>query len=70
LTISYDRLLEVYFEYPDFSYYFLRLSSERLIQNTARLEGIIEQYRAQLEEAALRSPDVKEAAPAGHGNSL
>jgi Cyclic nucleotide-binding domain len=53
LTISYDRLLEVYFEYPDFGYYFLRLSSERLIQNTARLEGIIEQYRAQLEEAGV-----------------
>jgi Cyclic nucleotide-binding domain len=70
LTISYDRLLEVYFEYPDFGYYFLRLSSERLIQNTARLEGIIEQYRAQLAEAASRSPDVNEAAPAGRGNAF
>ena len=32
LTISYDRLLEVYFGYPDFGYYFLRLSSERLFK--------------------------------------
>ena len=27
LTISYDRLLEVYFGYPDFGYYFLHLAS-------------------------------------------
>ena len=52
LTISYDRLLEVYFEYPDFGYYFLRLSSDRLLQNNARLEGIIEQYKVKLQAAA------------------
>ena len=51
LTISYDRLLEVYFEYPDFGYYFLRLSSDRLLQNNARLEGIIEQYKVKLQAA-------------------
>jgi len=50
MTISYDRLLEVYFEYPDFGYYFLRLSSERLLQNIARLEATIEQYKTQLTE--------------------
>ena len=44
LTISYDRLLEVYFGYPDFGYYFLRLAADRLLQNNARLEGTIEQY--------------------------
>jgi hypothetical protein len=52
LTISYDRLLEVYFEYPDFGYYFLRLSSDRLLQNNARLEGIVEQYKVKLQAAA------------------
>jgi len=52
LTISYDRLLEVYFEYPDFGYYFLRLSSERLLQNNARLEGIVEQYRLKQQATA------------------
>ena len=51
LTISYDRLLEVYFEYPDFGYYFLRLSADRLLQNNARLEGVIEQYKARLQAA-------------------
>ena len=48
MTISYDRLLEVYFAYPDFGYFFLRLSSERLLQNIARLEGTVEQYKTQL----------------------
>ena len=51
LTISYDRLLEVYFGYPDFGYYFLRLASDRLLQNNARLEGTIEQYKAKLQAA-------------------
>jgi CRP-like cAMP-binding protein len=46
LTVTYDRLLEIYFENPEFGYYFLRLASDRLIQNIARLEGIIEQNKA------------------------
>ncbi len=59
MTISYDRLLEVYFAYPDFGYYFLRLSSERLLQNIARLETTVEQYKTQLAElqaAAAANP--------------
>jgi len=49
LTISYDRLMEVYFEYPDFAYYFLRLSSDRLMQNNRRLEAMVEEYKSKLE---------------------
>jgi Cyclic nucleotide-binding domain len=45
LTISYDRLLELYFQNPQFGYYFLVLTSQRLLQNIARLEGIIEQNK-------------------------
>ena len=45
LTMTYDRLLEIYFQNPEFGYYFLRLTSERLLQNIARLEKIIEQSR-------------------------
>src|SRR5580704_13298402 len=52
LTITYERLLEIYFQNPEFGYYFLRLASDRLIQNIARLEGIIDQNKAQLEAAA------------------
>jgi hypothetical protein len=54
LTISYDKLLELYFQNPEFGYYFLRLTSERLLQNIARLEGIIEQNKARLQADATR----------------
>jgi hypothetical protein len=52
MTITYDRLLEVYFEYPDFGYFFLRLSSDRLLQNIARLEASVEDYKAKLQAAS------------------
>lgn len=42
LSITYEKLLELYFQNPEFGYYFLRLTSERLLQNIARLDGIIE----------------------------
>jgi len=51
LAITYDRLLEIYFQNPEFGYYFLRLSTERLLQNIARLEGIIDRYKAQADSA-------------------
>jgi hypothetical protein len=35
-------------DYPDFGYYFLRLASDRLLQNNAHLEGIIEQDKVKL----------------------
>ena len=41
LTIEYDKLLEIYFQSPEFGYYFLVLTSQRLLENNARLEGII-----------------------------
>jgi CRP-like cAMP-binding protein len=56
LAITYERLLEIYFQNPEFGYYFLRLSTERLLQNIARLEGIVDQYKAQ----APQVPNVKD----------
>jgi len=41
LTITYDRLLELYFQNPEFGYYLLRLSSERLLENMARMETML-----------------------------
>jgi len=41
LSITYDRLLEIYFQNPQFGYYFLVLTTRRLLENIARLEGII-----------------------------
>ena len=57
LTITYDKLLEVYFQNPEFGYYFLRLSSERLLQNIARLERIIEQNKLKLTADITKDED-------------
>ena len=57
LAITYERLLEIYFQNPEFGYYFLRLSTERLLQNIARLEGIIDQYKAQADSAKETQAD-------------
>jgi CRP-like cAMP-binding protein len=54
LTITYDKLLELYFQNPEFGYYFLRLTSERLLQNMARLEAIIEQNKDVIHENQAR----------------
>jgi Cyclic nucleotide-binding domain len=57
LAITYERLLEIYFQNPEFGYYFLRLSTERLLQNITRLEGIIDQYKAQADSAKDNQAD-------------
>ncbi len=38
LTITYDKVRELYFENPEFGFHFLRLTSQRLLQNVAHLE--------------------------------
>ena len=43
LTISYEKVRELYFQNPEFGFYFLKLTSERLLQNIARLEERIAQ---------------------------
>ena len=45
LTIEYDKLLEIYFQSPEFGYYFLVLTSQRLLENNARLEKTIAQNK-------------------------
>ena len=57
LSITYETLLELYFQNPEFGYYLLSLTSERLLQNISRLEGVVEEYKTRL--------DQKEARPAG-----
>jgi hypothetical protein len=54
LTITYDRLLEIYFQNPQFGYYFLVLTSQRLLENIARLEGIVAQEKAARQAAIGR----------------
>ena len=57
MTIEYDKLLEIYFQNPEFGYYFLILTSQRLLENNAKLEATV----AELKTAAQNS------AVAGHG---
>ena len=46
LTISYGQVRELYFENPEFGFHFLRLTSERLLQNVARLEAALARQQA------------------------
>ena len=46
MTITYERLLEIYFQNPQFGYYFLVLTSQRLLENISRLEGAVAQEKA------------------------
>jgi len=52
LMISYETLLEIYFQNPQFGYYFLVLTSRRLLENISRLEGIVAQHNAGAQTAA------------------
>ena len=38
MTITYEKLLEIYFQNPQFGYYFVVLTSQRLLENISRLE--------------------------------
>jgi hypothetical protein len=46
LTIRYEKLLEIHFQNPPFGYYFLVLTSQRLVEKISRLEGIIAQTKS------------------------
>ena len=39
------QLLEIYFQNPQFGYYFLVLTSQRLLENISRLEAIMAQNK-------------------------
>ena len=46
LVISYDKVRELYFQNPQFGFFFLRLISERMFQNIDRLERRLEACEA------------------------
>ena len=48
LGISYDRLKQLFIQNPQFGFFFLRLTSERLFQNISRLEDELARKNAQL----------------------
>jgi Cyclic nucleotide-binding domain len=52
LTITYEKLLEIYFQNPQFGYYFLVLTSQRLLENISRLQAVIDQSKVAQQAAA------------------
>jgi CRP/FNR family transcriptional regulator, cyclic AMP receptor protein len=50
LSISYDEVRQLYFQNPQFGFYFLRLASERLFGNMEKMEEEIARLRAALPE--------------------
>jgi CRP-like cAMP-binding protein len=60
LTLSYAKLLELYFQNPEFGYYFLRLSGERLLANIARLEAIIERLKAERSKTDVATAEAQQ----------
>jgi len=63
LTITYETLLELYFQNPEFGYYLLSLTSERLLQNVSRLEGLVEGYKTKLDQQQIRQVATPVPAP-------
>jgi len=48
LTITYNEVRQLYFQNPEFGFYFLRLTSARLFENIARLEGEVATLRGRV----------------------
>lgn len=63
LTITYETLLELYFQNPEFGYYLLSLTSERLLQNVSRLEGLVEEYKTKLDQQQIAQPGAPISVP-------
>lgn len=45
IVISYDQILQIYYQNPEFGFYFLQLISRRLFENIARLENEVATLR-------------------------
>ena len=57
LTITYEKLLEIYFQNPQFGYYFLVLTSQRLLENISRLEAAVAQGKTVHQTAVAGGTD-------------
>jgi CRP-like cAMP-binding protein len=66
LTITYDKVQELYFQNPTFGFYFLRLTTERLLQNITRLETMLAQRELATSAPAAAKP-ASERKPATRG---
>lgn len=60
LNISYDEVRQLYFQNPEFGFYFLRLTSERMFKNMEMMEAEI----ARLKNATAEPPLLRQAVSA------
>ena len=60
MTITYEKLLEIYFQNPQFGYYCLVLTSQRLLENISRLEGIVAQVKSARQSTSNGGQDDRE----------
>jgi CRP-like cAMP-binding protein len=63
LSISYDELRQLYFQNPEFGFYFLKLVSERMFNNMARLEEQLTLMQASAEDRLSKGQMEGQAAP-------
>lgn len=63
LSITYETLLELYFQNPEFGYYLLSLTSERLLQNISRLEGALEECKTKVRQLEAQASGLPAAVP-------
>jgi hypothetical protein len=61
LTITYEKLLEIYFQNPQFGYYFLVLTSQRLLENIARLEANVAHNKSVQQDIIARDTKTKDS---------
>jgi hypothetical protein len=71
LTITYERLLEIYFQNPQFGYYFLVLTSQRLLENNQRLQDNNQRLQENISrlEATLAQERVARQTAAADGSA-
>jgi len=65
LTISYEKVRQLYFDNPEFGFYFLRLVGERLLQNQKRAEDMLAEERKKYAIAMAQKPQIAQEMPAG-----
>jgi CRP-like cAMP-binding protein len=64
LTISYDDIAQLYHQNPSFGFYFLKLTSARLLQNIERLEAEVAALRGVEGQGRVMVPAATRVPPA------
>ncbi|HWD26896.1 MAG TPA: cyclic nucleotide-binding domain-containing protein [Rhizomicrobium sp.] len=64
LVMPYSRIEQLYYQNPEFGFYFLRLSSARLFENIAQLEARLAQITAAPPASSGRTAAAASGAPA------